>query len=145
MAARAVASSPSGWKARWLPAGAITIGELSGWPSSSSEVVNAGGIDHAHRAQVPLVEGRPVGEQGFIAVGAGRQVAEVRRRQDLLRHALEVEHVQGVFGRGDRGQERIGQVGWEAVFGIGGGQQAGRAEAHEQRAGGEELDEMAAG
>ena len=78
--------------------------------------VDLADVDQPPRPQLELPEALAVGAQRHLVVDAGRHVAEMRRRDVLLHHRLEVEHVERLPGVGDqlveiarRPVHRIGQ------------------------------------
>jgi hypothetical protein len=55
--------------------------------------VDLADVDQPARAQGEFAEALPIGAQRDFVVGAGRHVAEMRRRHVLLHHRLEIEDV----------------------------------------------------
>ena len=106
LAARATASSPSSWKARFEPVGATTIGLRVGLAEQLHPRVELADIDQAARPELEFLEALAVGAQRHLVVDAGRHVAEMRRRHVLVRDQLEVEHVERLARAADQLVER---------------------------------------
>ncbi len=103
--------------------------------------VDLADIDQAPRPQLKFLEALAVGAQGDLVVDARSHVAEMRRRQVLVRHELEIEDIDGVARRSDQllEQPRPPQRGiGQALQFLGQCLAAG-----EQRARGKELQEAA--
>ena len=104
-------------------------------------------IDKVTRTQMEFEETLAIGPEGHLIVDAGDHVAEMRRRQVLLRDGLEVEYVQGFLGVRDQ----IVQLARRPGHRIGEPRRRGyvlreswRTDIRQQRAGGHELKETTA-
>ena len=107
--------------------------------------VDLADVDQAPRPQLEFQEAFAVGAQRDFIVDARGHVAEMRRRNVLPRHRLEIEHVDGflrvlddLHGRRGRPQHRIRQLGRDFLS------PGGQAAICQQGTGGQEFQELAA-
>ena len=114
-------------------------------PENLGRHVDLADVDQTSRPQLEFLEAFAIGPQGDVVVDAAGHVAEMRRRNVLRRHRLEVEYVDGFLRRGDQLVERARRP----DHGIGQprrrlGRHGGEIGRGEQGARGEELQESAA-
>ena len=100
-AARAVASSPSGMKRTLAADGVDDDRRIPGRAEEIHGHVDVADAHHAAHPQAVIRKSRGIGLQRRVAVDAGREIAEMRRRQFRAREPLEIEHVERLVGRGD--------------------------------------------
>src|SRR6202158_6101374 len=98
------------------------------------------GVDEPARAQLEFLENLAVGTQGYFVIDACGHVTEMRRRNVLLHHRLEVENVKRLRGIGNQFVEvargPVCRIRWMQCFRHGA--------ACEQRARSQELQQPAA-
>jgi hypothetical protein len=119
-----------------LPAGASTIGHAEDLGAH----IDLADLDQPPRPQLKFAEAVAIGAQGHFVIGAGGHVAEMRRRNVLLRDRLEVENVQRLRGVGNQFIE----VAWSPVRRIGWPQPLCQGASRQQRARRQKLQQAAA-
>ena len=97
-------------------------------------------IDEPPRPQLEFLETVTIGAQRHFVVDAGRHVAEMRGRNVLLHHRLEVEDIESLVQFGNH----FARVARRPVDRIGPTQPFRESAMREQRTGGEILQQIAA-